>query len=742
MERHPFFPRRRGPLLAAAFLLGGGPFLAPAHGASARLFFQPDSYSVAEDHASLLVTLAIEPPPCAGRVEVLESTATIGTLADGSATSGVDFQPASAQVPLGGSRTNFRHTFQGLIFDDQALEGEETFHLTLTLTPGAEVRCEADGMVYPLTVAPGDDRAAIRILDDDAQPLLRLERPRPVREGDAGTTEALVRVRLSRPSFNAVSVDFSAGGCPSSGTADPGTDYVPVHRRLTFLYPETEKQVAVPFRGDVLDEEDETFPVCLSAPLGAEIAPGEGETSGTILDDDDPPSGECRVEAIGGDQQEVTQGPPGRVLQAKVTLGGVAVHPVVVEWQADESKARLQPDSSTTNDQGVAETRVVLQPHSGTVRVTASASTLDRCREAVFILNGVDPNDPIPDPKLCDHPDLLPESARAACEQNRPRPVLPDEVAAQADLGVEALGLQGRFVRGRLETGAESSKPGQTGVYAGATQGSGSRTESVHEAGYDYTLRGLGGGVDAEPVPGLVLGGAVGFLHGEAEFAGAGGSLGLRLLCVTAYGAYQSPSAVFHLEGLATWGRPRFTLERSIMTDAPEPRRAVSSASGSLLELSLGGRAERPFGPFSLEARGFARWDEAAIDAFEESGAGDLDLAIGPQRLRSLVAEAGLRLRYSHAFQGWALALRLGADALHELADDSRTIEWRFLRGPFPQQTFAVSTERPDRDYFAFAAELRAKLPGPWSTFLRFRQEAQHEHVENRSLVLGVLAQF
>jgi hypothetical protein len=753
MNRHPSVLRRNGPLLAAIALLGGCLGLAPAHGASVRIFFQPDAYAVPEDQAGLRVSFAIETPPCAGAVEVLESTATISTLADGSATLGADFNPVSEQVPLGGSRLNFSRLLPGLVIDDLALEGEEIFHLTLTVTPGAAVRCEADGVEYSLTFAPGDDRALVTILDDDTQPLLRLEMPRPVKEGDAGMTEALVRVRLSRPSFNAVIVNFAAGGCPASGSADPDRDYVPVRRRLTFFFPETEKQVAVPIVGDLDDEGDETFPICLSAPDGAGIAPGEGETSGTILDDDGEEVGPLQLVKVDGDGQE---GAPGarlpKPLAVKVVRGdgGAGVQDVEVEWRAIPADTVLTLSAPATGTDGGSKANVTLGPNAGPVTVTASLP--EGGGSVTFNLRGVDPDDPIAGDQLCDHPELLPAAARAKCAQNRPRDVLPDEVATQADLGVEAVGLQGRFVRGRLEAwdgggsrgpiGAASAKAGQTGVYAGVTGSSGSRTESPLEAGYDYSLRGLAAGVDGEPSPGRLVGGSVGFLHGDAEFADAGGSLGLRLFTLTAYGAYESLSKVFHLEGFATWGWPRYCLARAVTIDGAEPRRAVSSAAGSLWELSLGGRAERPFGPFTLEARGFARWDEAAIGAFTESGAGDLDLAVAPQRQRSLVAEAGLRLRYSRAFQGWALALQLGADALHQLADDSRTIEWRFVRGPFPQQTFSVATARPDRDYLAFEAELHAKLPGPWSTFLRARKEAQHEDLESRSLVFGVLAQF
>lgn len=557
------------------------------------------------------------------------------------------------------------------------------------------------------------------------------------------------------------------------GAARPGRDFVPLERAIPLGGSRTSFPVLLSglVIDDALAEEPETFRLtltlegdarvrCLADDSLLELSVGD---EATVEIEDDGGSGPLAPQPVGVRIECLAcerSGAPGESLAAPLEARlvrdeGGQPEPrsgVPVLWRTLDERLRLAEKTTYTDSGGVARNRVVLGENTGRAMVVASLLNGAKTTFSVRIEASTPPHgDPIPGPELCDHPELLPPEVQRLCSQvdpNSPDPpevprlILPDEIAAQGDLGVEAVGLQGRFVRGRLETGAAGSKPGQTGVYAGVTGSSGSRAESPLEAGYDYTLRGLAAGVDGKPVPGFVLGGAVGYLNGEADFAGAGGSLNLRLLTLSAYAAYQRPGAGFHLEGFATWGRPRYRLERAVSIDGSEPRRAVSSSSGSLWELSLGGMAKRPLGPFSLEARGFARWDEIAIDAFEESGAGDLDLAVERQRQRSLVAEAGLRLRYSHAFQGWALSLGLGADALHELADDSRTIEWRFLRGPVPQQSFSVSTERPDRDYFAFEAELLARLPGRWSTFLRARKEAQREHLESQSLVLGVFTTF
>lgn len=100
-------------------------------------------------------------------------------------------------------------------------------------------------------------------------------------EGNAGTQNALVTVRLSEPHAQNVTVNYST----ANGTATAGSDYTAVSGKLTFAKNETTKTILVPVRGDRVVESDESFSVQLSNPTkGALIGNGTGVI--TIMNDE------------------------------------------------------------------------------------------------------------------------------------------------------------------------------------------------------------------------------------------------------------------------------------------------------------------------------------------------------------------------------------------------------------------------------------------------------------------------
>jgi hypothetical protein len=96
-------------------------------------------------------------------------------------------------------------------------------------------------------------------------------------------TVAAFTVSLSLASADTVLVDYLA--VPDTASDD---DFVPTSGTLSFDPGEMTQPLEIPLSDDSLDEDDETFFVFLSAPTGAGIEDGEG--TGTITDDDAPPS--------------------------------------------------------------------------------------------------------------------------------------------------------------------------------------------------------------------------------------------------------------------------------------------------------------------------------------------------------------------------------------------------------------------------------------------------------------------
>jgi Calx-beta domain-containing protein len=104
-----------------------------------------------------------------------------------------------------------------------------------------------------------------------------------VTEGAAGGATAVFTVSLSAAVAQTVTVQYAT----ADGTAVAGADYAPVSGTLTLPPGTVTRTVPVSILGDVLDEDDETFFLNLSAPVNATIADGQG--LGTIADDDPLP---------------------------------------------------------------------------------------------------------------------------------------------------------------------------------------------------------------------------------------------------------------------------------------------------------------------------------------------------------------------------------------------------------------------------------------------------------------------
>ena len=157
-------------------------------------------------------------------------------------------------------------TFTVATAEDTTDEPDETFTVTLsnlsnaTLTSGT-----ATG-----TIEDDDGAAVLSVADASAA------------EGSAIT----FTVTLEPASAQTVTVDYATSVAPGD-TATTG-DFTAKSGSLSFGPGDTEKTFTVATAGDAADEVDETFTVTLSGPANATL--GDATATGTIDDDDDPPT--------------------------------------------------------------------------------------------------------------------------------------------------------------------------------------------------------------------------------------------------------------------------------------------------------------------------------------------------------------------------------------------------------------------------------------------------------------------
>jgi photosystem II stability/assembly factor-like uncharacterized protein len=245
----------------------------------------------------------------------------------------VDYQTTDGTASSPGDFT--AHNSTGLSFDpgqtqktirvsvkgDTIDESDEAFTVDLSNATNASL---------------ADPHGTGTIIDDDSAPAISVD-DKTVTEGDSGTSDASFKVSLGNASASTVTVDYRT----TAGTASDPQDYQGTSGTLSFDPGQTQKTVSVPVKGDTLDELDETFTVDLSNATNASIADAHG--TGTISDDDDPPS-------MSIDDQTINEGNSGTTdASFHVTLDNPSGKTVKVDYQTGDGTASAPGDYQSTS---------------------------------------------------------------------------------------------------------------------------------------------------------------------------------------------------------------------------------------------------------------------------------------------------------------------------------------------------------------------------------------------------------
>jgi hypothetical protein len=188
----------------------------------------------------------------------------------------------------------------------------------------------------PVNVTLANGQATATIQDDDPAPTLSIA-DASFNEGNSGSSNGTFTVSLSSASSKTITVDYAT----SDGSAVAPVDYAATIGTLTFNPGDTTRPVVVPITGDTLDESDETFLVALSNPMKGAI--GDGQATGTIVDDDSTP-------AISIGDASIAEGNCGTtILHLPVTLSAASARTVTVNFASSDGSATAPSDYATAS---------------------------------------------------------------------------------------------------------------------------------------------------------------------------------------------------------------------------------------------------------------------------------------------------------------------------------------------------------------------------------------------------------
>jgi hypothetical protein len=185
---------------------------------------------------------------------------------DGTATAGSDYTAMSGTLTFAPGELSKNISVP--ITNDTLFENaNETFTVTLSNPTSPAI----------LTTSS----TTVTINDNDSKPFVFLPSPIRVSEGDLGNSNVAVSIRLTNPTVQTVTVDYTT----SDRTGTAGSDYVATSGNVTIPAGSTSVTVNIPITGDTTIEPDETFAVMLSNATNVSFI-ANSEVLVTIANDD------------------------------------------------------------------------------------------------------------------------------------------------------------------------------------------------------------------------------------------------------------------------------------------------------------------------------------------------------------------------------------------------------------------------------------------------------------------------
>jgi outer membrane autotransporter protein len=313
-----------------------------------------------------------------------------------------------------------------------------------------------------------------------------------------------------------------------------------------------------------------------------------------------------------------------------------------------------------------------------------------------------------------------------------------------------------------LSAGAGSSAGanpfGRLGIFVNGTFSFGDHDTTSREAGYDFDVYGVTGGVDYRFTDNLVLGLAFGYTDIRDEYTSARGWTDADVYTFSAFGTYYVGR--FYVDGIFSYAWNDFDSARNIVYAVPSTDRMGNPVPGTTM-VNQTARSETDgaqysfglSGGYDFTARGFTfgpygrlSYLKANIDAFQERidntnpGFG-LALGINEQDVESLTWALGGQVSYALSTGFGVLVPQARFEWEHEFLDNQRTITARFVSDPL-RTPILLDTDDPDRDYFNLGAGLSAVFQRGVSAFVYYETALALRDVTAHQVAVGLRLAF
>ncbi|MES9991400.1 MAG: autotransporter domain-containing protein [Candidatus Thiodiazotropha sp.] len=364
----------------------------------------------------------------------------------------------------------------------------------------------------------------------------------------------------------------------------------------------------------------------------------------------------------------------------------------------------------------------------------------------------------------------------------------PDEVAAQGTASIEAAGTQLANINTRLvalrsgDTGMNLSgltvnyggiafnqrlfdgmlpKQKQArgggagdiddllGRWGGFINGSinfGDKDGTDRETGFDFDTSGVTFGLDYRFNRQFVAGGALGFSRYDSDYSDSAGNLEMDAWSLSAYGTYFKDDNVY-VDGLIQISTNNYDTQRRINAFGAPDQFGQGDTDGMEYSFNLSAGYEYRRNALTLTPYGRLSYTRVDIDSYTEQATNPAAPGIGSvlhiedQALKSMVLALGGNLSYNISTANAVFVPQLRFEWEHELKDDSRLINARFVHDP-TSSMFALETDEADRDYFSLGLGMSAVFSQGRSGYIFYETRLDQDDVTLHRINAGVRIEF
>ncbi len=265
------------------------------------------------------------------------------------------------------------------------------------------------------------------------------------------------------------------------------------------------------------------------------------------------------------------------------------------------------------------------------------------------------------------------------------------------------------------------------------------------ESGFDFDGAAITAGADVAVTDQIIVGGSIGYTDTELDFDAGAGELSSDAISIGGY-ALAALTPQLQVSGLLSYSFIDYESERVLQyEDANGVVDRVARGETDANQFAFSATASYDFTYQNLIVGPIARvsFINQDVDAFEEEGAGGLDLAFEDQDNESVTTGLGVAASMALSQSFGVLTPYARAEWEREYADDARVVNLRYVNDPFlDSPAIQLQTNDPDRNRARIGGGVSALFRGGVNAFVDYETVVGLEDVSAHQVSVGVRTQF